>query len=113
MMFKKSGQQTEVRENMRGGDGSIELTALCTELPAHMRLMSTIRVAPGCSIGEHTHENETELYYFISGHATLIDDGVRTEADPGDVMSTASGHSHGVINETDEDIIILACIITD
>ena len=111
MIFTKADQKCETREAMRGGVGAIQLTALCAELPEHVRLFSKLVVKPGSSIGEHVHENEAELFYFISGSATLLDDGVRTKVQPGDVMLTASGHSHAVINEGDEDVVILACIV--
>lgn len=113
MIFEKSGHVDEYREQMRGGEGTVKLTALCRELPAHVRLFSEITLAPGSSIGEHAHEGETELFYFMSGTATVLDDGARKTARPGDVMSTGGGHSHSVINEGDEDVVMLACIATD
>ena len=111
MIFTKDMQCDELREHMRGGNGTVKLTALCPQLPANLRLFSRITLAPGASIGEHAHENEAELFYFLSGSATLLDDGVRTKAAAGDVMLTASGHSHSVINEGDEDVVILAVIV--
>ena len=113
MIFEKSGQTTEVRNEMRGGVGEIALTALCGELPAKMRLFTKIVVAPGSSIGEHVHEGETELFYFAKGNATVLDDGVRKSVSAGDVMSTGSGHSHSVINEGDEDVVMIAAIVLD
>ncbi len=113
MIFDRSGHVVELREKMRGGDGVVEMAALCRELPAHVRLFSTITVRPGCSIGEHVHEGETELFYFISGTAVVLDDGVRVAVGPGDVMSTGGGHSHAVMNEGAEDVVMLACIVTD
>lgn len=113
MVTKRANHPIEVRKQMRGGNGEAQLSALMPELPAKMRLFSTITLAPGCSIGVHEHVGETELFYFISGTGRVCDDGTYIDVQSGDAMSTPSGHSHGVENTGKEDLVFLAAIVLD
>ena len=113
MITKSNAQTPEHRSQMRGGDGVVSLKALCSELPANVRLFSEIRLVPGASIGEHVHENETELFYFIQGEGTVTDDGVTLTVQAGDCMVTTNGHSHSVKNTGTEDLVIVAVIVLD
>ena len=113
MITRKEAHPIEVRKQMRGGNGEVRLSALMPELPAKMRLFSTITLAPGCSIGVHEHVGETELFYFVSGTGRVCDDGEYFDVQPGDCMSTASGHTHGVENTGSEDLVLVAAIVLD
>ena len=113
MIVHSSEQALEKRPNMRGGNGTVELRALIPELPAATRLFSRIELAPGCSIGYHVHENETELFYFVSGSGRVSDDGTWIDVCAGDAMSTPSGHGHSVENTGSEPLVLLAAIVKD
>ncbi len=113
MITRKNEQISEVREKMRGGDGTAVLTALVAEKPANVRLFSRIVLSPGSSIGEHIHENETELFCFMSGTGEVSDDGNVSSVGAGDAMATFNGHSHSVKNIGSEDLVILAAIVKD
>ena len=113
MITHSSEQALEKRPNMRGGNGEVLLRALMPELPTAARLFSRIELAPGCSIGYHIHENETELFYFASGSGRANDDGNWIDVTAGDAMSTSSGHGHAVENTGSEPLILLAVIIKD
>lgn len=113
MITRKADHAIDVREKMRGGNGSARLEKLMPQLPEKTRLFSTITLAPGSSIGEHTHEGETELFYFVSGTGRVLDDGVSIDVCAGDAMSTGSGHSHGVENTGAEPLVLVAVIVLD
>lgn len=113
MIIKKETHPIERREHMRGGDGTAVLTALAGELPKNLRLFSMIRLEPGASIGYHVHENETELFHFISGSGIVDDNGVAARVSAGDTMSTPSGFGHSVKNDGEEDLVFLAAIVRD
>ena len=113
MITHSSEQMLEKRTNMRGGNGVVELRALIPELPAAVRLFSRIELAPGCSIGYHVHENETELFFFASGSGRASDDGTWINIAAGDAMATSHGHGHSVENPGSEPLVILATIIKD
>ena len=113
MITRSSEQALEKRPNMRGGSGTVELRSLMPELPAGMRLFSRIELAPGCSIGYHVHEDETELFYFASGSGRVCDDGEWFDVSAGDAMSTPNGHGHAVENTGSEPLVFAAAIIRD
>ena len=114
-MIRRNGEHpVEKREKMRGGNGTVEITALEKELlPAQCRLFSKIVLRPGCSIGVHEHTGEAEMFYFASGEGTVNDDGVKIAVKAGDSMTTPSGHTHGVENTGSEDLVIIAAIAKD
>jgi mannose-6-phosphate isomerase-like protein (cupin superfamily) len=112
MITRAGHQPTELKPQMRGGDGTAHLTHVLKEaLPEHMRLFSVIRLEPGCSIGYHVHENETELFYFVSGEGQVQDDEAICSVQAGDAMATPSGHGHGVKNTGNQDLVIMAAIV--
>lgn len=113
MITRKNDMSVSVKEQMRGGNGSAKLVALTDSLPARARLFSTITLEPGSSIGYHVHENETELFFFVSGKARVRDDDTVCELAAGDSMSTGSGHGHAVESIGEEPLVMVACIILD
>lgn len=112
MKTAKSEQMLEVREHMRGGDGNalIHHIAQGESLPANCRLAARIVLNPGCSIGEHTHANEAEIFHILSGHAEMTDDGKTITLEPGDTCITNNA-SHSIRCAGDEPLEILATII--
>lgn len=115
MIHRAQTNGREVRNQMRGGKGDIVLEPLvCKEaLPAKMRLFTKITIAPGCSIGEHVHEGETELFFFQSGKGRVWDDAGWAEVQAGDSMTTGNGHGHAVENTGDEDLVLIAAIVLE
>ncbi len=112
MVHKSGAYPVDVREKMRGGEGSVTIHALEKALlPDTARLFARLVIAPGCSIGEHQHTGETELFYFVSGRGVVTDDGVEVAVSAGDTMTTPDGHSHGVVNTGDEDLVLVAVIV--
>ncbi len=109
----KETQTTEIREHMRGGNKAAEIIALAREIPKNLRLYSLIRLAPGASIGYHVHENETELFHFLTGSGVADDNGTPVRVSAGDTLSTPSGTGHSVENDGSEDLTFLAVIVRD
>lgn len=104
---------TEKRPSMRGGDGTVEITSMTTreELNGKGRLFANITLKPGCSIGEHVHENESELFYIMSGSAVYNDNGTAVEVARGDVCICSPGQRHSIANNTDGITEIFALIL--
>ena len=113
MIQKSSQMETEVRENMRGGKGKVEITHVLkqSQLTGKCRLVGKITLKPGCSIGLHPHENEEEIYYILKGKALVDDNGAMSELGEGDVILTGGGASHSVENISDETLEIFAFIL--
>ncbi len=90
-MFKeKDKMATDIRTNMRGGNGSVELLQLLTpeEMRGKCRLFSKVTLQPGCSIGSHVHDREEEIYYILSGTGTVDDNGTTREIKAGYLLLT-------------------------
>ncbi len=113
-MIKKGYEMAkEIREQMRGGKGSVELTHILgkDELPGKIRLLAKITLNPGCSIGLHRHEGEKEIFYIIRGQGVIDDNGIRSLVSAGDSVSTGDGESHSVENIGHEPLEMLAVIV--
>jgi mannose-6-phosphate isomerase-like protein (cupin superfamily) len=53
---------------------------------------------PGVSVGEHTHENDEEMYIILNGIGVMKIDGKDQNVKDGDVCITRRGHSHSLAN---------------
>ena len=105
--------KTESRENMRGGEGSVNFVHLVdTETEKHTRMLAEITLAPGCSVGYHDHQNETEYYFILSGSGMVNDNGAEKPVKAGDSIITGNGASHGLKNTGNVPLVFTAVIIT-
>ena len=115
MIVKNSEMKGKVNVAMRDGKGEVEQLFILDEsnMAKHSRLFSYMNLKPGCSIGEHTHHNETEYYYILSGSGFVVEkDGVKRVA-KGDVVITGDGESHSIENDGTDDLSLIAIIILD
>jgi len=113
-MIKKAEQMVkEIKEQMRGGKGSVELTHVFMkdELKGKSRLFAKITLNPGCSIGPHQHVDEEEIFYILEGKALVDDDGVKREVAPGDAVLTGGGATHSIENIGDKPLVLMAVIL--
>ena len=112
MLIQKQELLPEVREHMRGGEGTVQLFQTPQDrLPAGTRLSAVIELPPGASIGAHAHEKETEVFHFIAGEGEVDDDGTVRAVKPGDTLTTGGGASHGVRNTGSEPLRFFAIIV--
>ena len=113
-MIKKAAEcKKEYRENMRGGDGTVELTSFAgpEELYNKGRLFANITLKPGCSIGYHVHEKDSELFYLMKGEALYNDNGTEYAVSAGDVMLCPAGTGHAIANKGEESVELCAVIV--
>jgi mannose-6-phosphate isomerase-like protein (cupin superfamily) len=113
MLIKPEQMTTEIREKMRGGAGQASITNIAKgdDLPKNVRMAATITLEPGCSIGWHVHEKETELFYFISGCGVASDNGQTVQVAPGDCLITPDGCGHSVENNGSVTLVFFAVIV--
>ena len=113
MIKRAADMQTEYRPNMREGNGTVELTSFATpeELNNKGRLFANITLNPGCSIGFHMHENESELFYVMKGEVLYNDNGTECVLNAGDVMICPAGTGHGIANNGEEVAEVCAVIV--
>ena len=67
-------------------------------------------LAPGASIGLHTHETSSEVMYFLSGTGKVLYDGVWEPVAPGTCHYCPKGHSHSLVNDGMEDLVTFAVV---
>lgn len=113
MIRKASECKQELRVNMRGGNGTVEMKSFASveELNNKGRLFGTITLKPGCSIGFHVHEKDSELFYLIKGEAVYNDNGEEKAVSAGDVMICPAGTGHAIANNSDEVVELAAVIV--
>lgn len=113
-MFRNSQEMAvELRENMRGGRGTVAIKHLFKqdELNGKARLLAEITIPAGGSIGFHRHDQEEEIYYIISGQGKVLDQDETKAVGPGDAILTAGGKGHAVENTGVEPLVMMAVIL--
>lgn len=102
----------EIKEQMRGGRGSVEIMHIFgqNDIKGKARLCAKVTIQPGSSIGLHQHLKEEEIYYIIKGSGVVNDNGMVKEIGTGDSVLTGDGASHSIEN-TGDDILELIAII--
>ena len=100
---------------VQNGKGLIHIKDLTDKegLYGHGRMFAHVTVDPGCSIGYHNHEHETEFYYIIKGEAVFNDDGKEVIVHAGDICATGFGQHHALENRGKEPVELIALIVTE
>ena len=113
MIRKMADMDTEVRENMRGGAGSVTFRHMFKkeEFTAPVRLCSVLTIPPGSGIGSHEHLTEDEIYIVTQGAGMLDDGKTKTRVAKGDTILTGNGASHAIHNDGQEALELMAIII--
>lgn len=114
MIRKGAEVRIQDREQMYDGKGSVRFHHLLAgpeEMNDKGRLFSHAIVEPGCSIGYHVHENESEIYYILRGTGEYNDNGKTSVVKAGDVTITAAGEGHSIDNIGEEPLEIIALIV--
>lgn len=114
MIRRSSEKITETFERKFDGDGAITVRSLLNN-PAEMsqkgRVFAHTSLNPGCSIGYHVHNGESETYYIVSGSGEFSDNGAVVPISTGDVTYTPSGEGHGIKNTGSVPLEIIALIL--
>ena len=106
---------TQVNKNMCGGDGEVVIKHILgeKELNGKCGLYAEVTIAPGSSLGYHTHHGESETYYIVSGEGEYNDNGTVRTVKAGDMTFTPDGCGHGLKPTGSEPIVFMALIIYD
>jgi quercetin dioxygenase-like cupin family protein len=98
-------QEVELK-NFKGGEGAL-LARMVVD--GENRLMRG-RLAPGSSIGMHTHQGSCEMIYVIGGVGTVIMDGKEERLEPGDYHYCPENHTHSLCNRGTEELVFFAVV---
>ncbi|SHJ14946.1 cupin domain-containing protein [Parasporobacterium paucivorans] len=112
-MIKRREDLTAIPRNIQGGNGEVMMIPFLTqeEFRGKGRVFSKMILKPGVSIGNHLHEGDFEGYYILKGKGKIIDNGREAEVYEGDFALTDDGESHALINDTQEDLEIIALLL--
>lgn len=113
MIRKKSERAKEVRRNMRGGAGEVEIRHYFAqdEINGPCRLCAELTIPPGSGIGEHEHADEDEIFIIQRGKGLIVDGGRESEVTAGDCVLTGRGSSHSIRNIGSDTLTVTAVII--
>ncbi len=100
--------------NCHGGLGDLDWTCVLGREQTRGKRLRFIHddvLAPGVTIGVHSHRSGEEYYYIVSGRGVMTLDGERFEVESGDVAGVFPGGTHGLENNSDEDLRMIAIYV--
>ena len=114
MIFRPKDMRTQVRSLMKGGVGDVTVLHMveCDDRP-NIRFVGEMTLPPGASIGDHTHDKETEFYIITDGIGVVNDNGKDERVGRGDVIVTGGGATHRIRNAGTTPLVIIAFIVTN
>ena len=113
MVVHRNEMKVEEKERMRDGEGLTRLTYLLDgSAEKNARMFAEVTLNPGCSIGYHQHESETEYYFIVSGTGLVNDNGTEVEVKQGASIITGNGAFHSIKNTGTEPLVFHAVIVT-
>ena len=100
MLIRKSQQEFDQMHDPKGGKGCLDRWNLLPPSFADKKIeaFATVALEVGGLVGEHRHINNAELFFFIEGQGSVLDNGQEAQVGPGDLLATEQGGSHGVRN---------------
>lgn len=102
-----------VKREKLGGSGKGAAMWFPVEIPDNdgaFVMNARIELEPGASVGYHTHSDNEEVYFIMSGEGTYCEDGESHKVKAGDVMLCREGHSHGIENTGTATLVMGAAI---
>jgi len=114
VVIRPKEMRTQVRSLMKGGVGDVTVLHMveCDDRP-NIRFVGEMTLPPGASIGDHTHETETEYYIITNGIGVVNDNGEDKRVGRGDVIVTGGGATHRIKNAGTTPLVIMAFIVTN
>ncbi len=64
-------------------------------------------IKPGAEINVHGHQIDDEIYFILKGNGVKIVNGEERPVGPGDLVLLRAGGTHGLRNETDQEVHVL------
>ena len=98
--------ELNVAANFKGGEGEYVSRRFVDE--NNKIMLGTL--APGSSIGYHSHDTDSEIMYFLEGEATVLTDEGEEKLKPGQAHYCPMGRSHSLMNRGDCDLKFLAVV---
>lgn len=68
------------------------------------------KLVAGASIGLHTHETTSETIFIVKGKGKVLYEGKYESVNEGTCHYCPKGHSHSLINDSEDDLIFVAVV---
>lgn len=94
-------------ENFKGGDGELFLKKFEDE---SVKIMQSV-LTEGSTIGEHTHTEDSEIIYVLSGEGVALCDGKKELLSKGVVHYCPKNSTHTIKNACKTDLVMYAIVI--
>jgi mannose-6-phosphate isomerase-like protein (cupin superfamily) len=102
----------EVAEGVRGGQGTVTAHKLLDLFPGSaIKSVGVVRLEPGASVGDHSHQGDEDFYYCIAGTGVVVDNGVEYPFTPGTLQITRSGESQAIRNTGETELVFLGALV--
>ena len=101
--------QEVANPQFKGGEGE---TMFRTYNDGQNKIMRG-RLEPGCSIGYHSHETNSEIIYILSGAARCLYDDGEERLIPGQSHYCPKGHSHSLINASAAEPLTFIAVVPE
>lgn len=102
----------ETAEEVRGGNGAVYAHKLIDLFPGSaIKSVAVVRLEPGGSVGPHSHEEEEDFYYCLSGDGIVVDNGVEHPFKPGTLQITRHGETQAIRNTGETELVFLGALV--
>lgn len=102
----------EIAEEVRGGNGIVTAHKLLDLFPGSaIKSVGLVRLEPGASVGEHSHQGDEDFYYCIAGNGVVVDNGIEHPFTPGTLQITRDGESQAIKNTGETELVFLGALI--
>lgn len=109
-LMKITNSKTDICANRFGGNGDVIIEHYLDE---SMLMYAKVTLKPGCSLGYHIHDGNSETIVVLQGTADYNDNGQAITLHAGDKVHCPSGEGHAIGNPADaaEDLLLQALVI--
>ena len=101
-----NSMEEDVQNAFKGGEGDVAFRIFKDDLNKVMR----VRMTPHSSVGQHSHETDSEIIMVLKGNGKIVFDGEEMPIHEGQVHYCPKGHGHTIVNDTDEELH-LCCVV--
>ena len=106
MVFDIKNEESEMIPHFKGGEKHFTVKMHDDGINRFLHGVPVL----GATIGEHVHENDCEIMYFLSGRGSVLYDGERLPVEEGQCHYCPKGHAHSLINDSDGDLVFFAVV---
>lgn len=98
--------EEDVQNAFKGGEGDVAFRIFKDDLNKVMR----VRMTPHSSVGQHSHETDSEIIMVLKGNGKIVFDGEEMPIHEGQVHYCPKGHGHTIVNDSDDELH-LCCVV--